>query len=420
MLFRRILRHCSLTKTQRWNRELRKFPAKVDKTVRKAEVDKRQIKYKLKPELDSKLQEISEQNLHNSNNFVVSYNQSIPDELLVSINDYMVDIPFSQHTRFQDICIVGPVNSGKSSLLNLLVKREVSTVSNKSNSTFETVSAVVTDSERQSQLHFNDVPGFSRVEKKAYESPRLKNSKYLRKCHKIILVVDGNMKPKEHWERDIEHIKAISETGPGVILAINKTDLIFNRRKMYEIIEMFEAHLNFEKTFMISCKTGFGVDALITYLHENNEPGPYKYPEDIRTASKEYDVIMEVIRSCIFNRVYKELPYKIMFDIEDMRVLSSHIELTLQINVGKKMQAPILIGKNGRNVKAISESIEVELAKKYNRPFNVKIKVVRGILSDERPMLRREDQAGSLKMEMKTAKNASRFGIDIGTLFKKE
>lgn len=58
---------------------------------------------------------------------------------------------------------LGAPNAGKSSLLNLLVNKEVSAVSNKVNTTQESTLGVYTDLERKTQLLFTDTPGVTKA-----------------------------------------------------------------------------------------------------------------------------------------------------------------------------------------------------------------------------------------------------------------
>ena len=62
------------------------------------------------------------------------------------------------------------------------------------------------------------------------------------------------------------------------------------------------------------------------------------------------------------------------------------------------MQAPILISRDGRITKAISEKIDVCMAKKCNRPVNVKIKEVEGVLSPDQNRARRSELEDFLRM----------------------
>lgn len=62
-----------------------------------------------------------------------------------------------------DLCLLGAPNAGKSSLMNYIVGRNVSAVSNKYNTTDEAMSAYYTDYESKTQLHLIDTPGVTKA-----------------------------------------------------------------------------------------------------------------------------------------------------------------------------------------------------------------------------------------------------------------
>lgn len=61
------------------------------------------------------------------------------------------------------MCLLGAPNAGKSSLMNKLLKRNVSAVSNKQNTTDEAATGVFTDIERKTQIVLTDTPGVTKA-----------------------------------------------------------------------------------------------------------------------------------------------------------------------------------------------------------------------------------------------------------------
>lgn len=86
---------------------------------------------------------------------------SIPQEALTQIKMLCNDSPIGARTL--KTSFLGAPNAGKSSLLNLLINREVSAVSNKVNTTQESTLGVYTDLERKTQLVFTDTPGVTKA-----------------------------------------------------------------------------------------------------------------------------------------------------------------------------------------------------------------------------------------------------------------
>lgn len=88
------------------------------------------------------------------------YNQ-IPTQALTQINMLCQDSPIGSRTLKS--CLLGAPNAGKSSILNLMVNRKVSAVSNKYNTTVDPTFGVYTDQNRKTQLVFTDTPGVSKA-----------------------------------------------------------------------------------------------------------------------------------------------------------------------------------------------------------------------------------------------------------------
>ena len=65
--------------------------------------------------------------------------------------------------RALDVCLLGAPNAGKSSLINLLVQRNVYAVSNKYNTTDEANVGVGTDPDTKTQVVLTDTPGVTKA-----------------------------------------------------------------------------------------------------------------------------------------------------------------------------------------------------------------------------------------------------------------
>ena len=355
---------------------------------------------------------------HKTNRFCISKPFDIPDEIMVKMENYNYLPESPSNSKFMKVGIVGPVNAGKSTLLNKIVGKQISAASPKRNTTYETMDGIITCDKTNSQILLHDIPGFARLEKQKVECPSIRSQKELPEMNKLLLIVDGNVRPKETWVKDITFLKALSENGPGIILVVNKMDLIFNKRRLTDIIDMFENYLNFEKTFMISGETGFGVESLIEYLHSNNSPGMWSFPSGASSKLSEFEIIQEIIKSALFERTYNELPYDLHYDVMEFFVTNTHVKLVIQVSTLKKHQVQILIGNEGRNVRAIREMIQVKLAQMYNRVVNVGITVVVGRNNNEKLFISKDSYIGQVENNLKVAKNSIKTRKNVAKLLK--
>ena len=88
------------------------------------------------------------------------YNQ-IPIEALAQLELKCYDSPIG--SRFLQACILGAPNAGKSSLVNRLVGKNVSAVSNKYNTTDEATKGLFTVMESKTQVALIDTPGVTKA-----------------------------------------------------------------------------------------------------------------------------------------------------------------------------------------------------------------------------------------------------------------
>jgi GTP-binding protein Era len=66
-------------------------------------------------------------------------------------------------SRSLEACLLGAPNAGKSSLMNFIVGKNVSAVSDKYNTTDEAVKGIYTDFDERTQIVFMDTPGVTKM-----------------------------------------------------------------------------------------------------------------------------------------------------------------------------------------------------------------------------------------------------------------
>ena len=122
------------------------------------------------------------------------------------------------------VTIIGEVNVGKSSLLNILVKKDVSIITHKSNTTNKQIKGI--KSYKNSQIVFIDTPGL-------YVSKGKTNRNFLSEIWSAVteadflcIVIDGNKNVSNVLYQLLEQINEKNLPKKRTILAINKIDII--------------------------------------------------------------------------------------------------------------------------------------------------------------------------------------------------
>ena len=259
--------------------------------------------------------------------------------------------------------LVGIPNSGKSTLINKLVGKKISIVSHKVQTTRFCIRGIcnfsLTD-KLKSQIIFVDTPGIflpKRRLEKAMVSAAWSELNFTDKViyiHDVVKKIDNNTK---------EIIKKIFQLKSDVILVLNKIDLLPKEVLLKKISEFRDLY-NFEETFLISAKNGSGCKKLLEYLAKKMPTHSFFF--DINTISDLPQSILasEITREKLFKNLNQELPYNLTVETEKWVINSDeslNIHQTIYIN--KQSYKPIILGKQGQNIKKIGTTARTELEK---------------------------------------------------------
>ncbi len=283
-------------------------------------------------------------------------------------------------TRAGFAAIIGAPNAGKSTLVNRLVGAKVSIVTQKVQTTRFPVRGVAIDG--ASQIVLVDTPGIftprRRLDRAMVRSAWSGAEDADVIVHLIdvkaeIALADGQAKAGEKRSADdvrtiIEGLKA---SNSSAILALNKIDGIRRDRLLAISQSFFETDV-YNEVFMISAKTGAGVEDLKHRLAGLMPEGPWLYPED-QTADLPVRLLAaELTREKIYLRLHEELPYAAAVEttgFEEKADGSVRIEQT--VFVEREGQRPIVLGKGGETIKWIGAEARKELAELLERPVHL-------------------------------------------------
>lgn len=270
--------------------------------------------------------------------------------------------------------LVGKPNAGKSTLINALVGEKVSIVSDKPQTTRNRLAGFITENGRQ--LVLIDTPGIhkpvSTVGKFYVESAvdAMKESDF------ILWVADASSKPSQEDERVASYVK---RAGTECWLILNKVDKLKDANAIDRAEKAYTDLFSPLCVKRISALKGDGVDALKADLFNRLQPGPLYYPEDEFTDQKERFLFGELIREKVFNLTADEIPHCSAVGIEEVKFRDNGmLYIRATIYVERESQKPIMIGENGKMLKAIGQearkSIEELMDQKVYIDLWVKVK----------------------------------------------
>ena len=271
------------------------------------------------------------------------------------------------------VTIIGEVNVGKSSLLNILVKKDVSIITHKSNTTNKQIKGI--KSYKNSQIVFIDTPGL-------YINKGKTNRNFLSEIWSAVtesdflcIVVDGNRTVSNVVYQLLEQINEKNLPKKRIILAINKIDLISKDKllkKTQEINEKYE----FDKIFMISALKNDGIDDLLNWFTKHLPQKKWSYPPHIISDQSFDQQLNEKTRQIILLRIHDEIPYSIEVSSDNIiNVSKSKLRIFQSIYVHNQRHRSILIGKKGETIKSISIGARKKIEKFTNKKIDLFLEV---------------------------------------------
>ena len=263
-------------------------------------------------------------------------------------------------TRCGFVAILGAPNVGKSTLLNRLVGTKVSIVTAKVQTTRRRILGITVKG--AAQLVFVDTPGIfvPRPGRRLEQAMVRAAWRGAEDADRRLLVVDA----KRGIDRATRLIlDGLRERGfRDSILALNKLDLVAPPTTLPLIRELDQTGL-FERVLIISALTGDGCDDLLQALLELLPEGPWLFPEDQLSDLSQRAMAAEITREKLFEQLHQELPYSLTVETENWAASPDGREIRIDqtIYVERASQKAIVLGKGGRQIKAVGQAARAEL-----------------------------------------------------------
>lgn len=265
--------------------------------------------------------------------------------------------------------IIGAPNAGKSTLVNQLVGAKVSIVSPKVQTTRTRVMGIV--NKDNAQIVFIDTPGIFAPKKrleKAMVSAAWGASK---DAEHILLLVDAGHGKINNDGRAI--IARLKENNRKAILVLNKIDMV-QKDKLLALVAELNAEGIFTDVFMISAKTGDGIEQLMKYLADKMPEGPWMFGEDQISDMPMRLLAAEITREKIFLQLGDELPYASTVETEKWEEFDNgSVKISQTIYVMRDTQKAIVLGKGGAKIKSIGESARRDLEEMLERRVHLSL-----------------------------------------------
>lgn len=271
------------------------------------------------------------------------------------------------------VAIIGRPNVGKSTLLNVLVKEKVCIVSEKPETTRDSIQGII--SGKDFQVVFVDTPGIHRPKNLLGKLMVRKAQASAAETDLNIILIDAC---SGITKEDIEIFHLVSDRSN--LLIVNKIDKI-DRRHLLPIIEKARK-FNFKEIIPISALKKNGTDIVFNKILEYLPEGFPFFPDDQLTDKNERFIVQEIIREKTLEITYQEVPHSIAVVVEEMKEKKDRenkdiVYIRANIYCEKTSQKGIIIGKDGKMLKRIGEvsrkDVEKFLQKKVFLDLWVKV-----------------------------------------------
>lgn len=259
------------------------------------------------------------------------------------------------------VAILGRPNVGKSTLLNAIVNRKVSIVTDKSQTTRNNIKGIYHG--ENFQIVFVDTPGIHKPKQKLGQE--MNNMAYSA-AHEVdanVLVVDASLPFGAGDDYILNHLD-INNT--PLIIVFNKIDQA-RIDKVENLKQIYRER--FPKSVLIDtvATESFNVDNLIKEITNLLPEGPLYYPDEVITDKDEIFQIKEIIREKVLKILKDEVPHAIAIYMENIEWEQNPVHIRANIIVEKDSQKGIVIGAGGKRIKKIGTWSRQDIEKLLNK-----------------------------------------------------
>jgi GTP-binding protein Era len=288
------------------------------------------------------------------------------------------EVPFRAGT----VALCGRPNVGKSTLLNALIGSDLAVATRFPQTTRERLLGVWTEATFQAVLV--DTPGIHRA-KSALN--RFMVDEALRGAQGVDLVLLLAEAPvlidvlaAEAWEPGpsaTAALEALAATGRPLALVLTKCDRIEDKSMLLPILAKWSRLHPFTALIPISAVTGDGLVELREHVVSQLPVGAPIFPEDQLSDRAIRWHAGERVRAALFQHLRDELPYGCAVTIESFKEQRKPPRdiIHASVHVERESQKPMVIGRKGETIKAISMTARRSIAELTGRPCDLYLEV---------------------------------------------
>ena len=245
------------------------------------------------------------------------------------------------------VSIIGRPNTGKSTLLNTVLKTHLAIVSNVAGTTRNAIQGVYNDEE--AQIIFIDTPGLHKPQDRLGKLLNQDAYQSLDDIDAVLFVVDAST-PLGKGDKFIT--QALKSVKAPVILVLNKIDKLDNEG-ILKAINTYKDLYDFSDIVPISAIKDDNVNRLISVIKKYLTDDIKYYDDDTLTNTSVRFIIGELVREKILNLTNDEVPHSVTCVTTLYEEKKDIININVDIIVDRDSLKKIIIGHNGQMIKNI-------------------------------------------------------------------
>ena len=255
------------------------------------------------------------------------------------------------------VSIIGRPNTGKSTLLNSIIKEKVAIISSKPQTTRNLIQGIY--NEEDTQIVFVDTPGIHKPIDKMGSALNSQAYYSINDVDIVLLVVDASV---PYGKGDKFIIDKLANVEKPVFLVLNKIDKLTDNEILLKINEYKDLY-EFAEVVPVSALNDDNVDKLISVI-KNYLPDSVKYFPDNETTTAELDFrLSELVREKIFIHTNDEVPHSISCKLIGFEESDDIAKVYVDIIVDRDSLRKIIVGHAGSMIKTIGREARIDMEK---------------------------------------------------------
>ena len=255
------------------------------------------------------------------------------------------------------VAVFGRPNVGKSTLVNALVGRKVSIVSDHPQTTRRRITGVVTL--EACQIVLLDLPGFQKPFDSLTRRMQTTVDDALGEVDAVLVLLNAT---ETFGSGDRYIAQAVAASGVPAVVLLNKIDLV-DGPKLGARLEEARALSGGAEVLAVSALRGDGLAEVLSRLSAAMPPGPVYFPEGQQSDQPLELLIAELVREQALRLTRDEVPHAIAAEVTSITERDDKplVEIEANVIVETESQKAIVVGKGGRVVKAIGSGARHEI-----------------------------------------------------------